>query len=353
MDIFLAIVALCLLIVIHELGHYLGAVRTGMYVDRFSVFGIGPPILKLGRYRGTEFVIGAIPFGAYVQIRGMEPEDDKKTESEAPGDDPTESSNFRDKPLSSRFLVLAGGPVANYLAASVILFGVFVTAGANGPVEAVQIDRFAEVSAARDAGFEQGDEIIRVGDIEIDPTAGTKSVGLATEPYLGQTVDVTVHRNGETVTHSVTLPQEPPALGIWYKLRSSREQVGVAEAAWLAATRPIEITGQQLGALYLLATGQLEARLEGPVGIVRHIARSAESGLIAFFGMAAFISTLLGMFNLLPLPALDGGRMTFLLFEFISRRRASSRVEEMVHGIGMLALLALLALVTIGDLSGS
>lgn len=353
MDIFLAIVALCLLIVIHELGHYICAVRTGMYVDRFSVFGIGPAIVKLGRYRGTEFVIGAIPFGAYVQIRGMEAEDEKKEEAEPPAEEPTESPNFRDKPLSSRFLVLAGGPAANYLAASLILFGVFVTAGANGPVEAVQIDRFAEVSAARDAGLEQGDEIIRVGDVVIDPKAGTRSVGLATEPYLGQTVDVTVRRHGEAVTHSVTLPEEPPALGIWYKLRSSRQEVGVGEAAWLAAKRPVEITGQQLGALYLLATGQLEARLEGPVGIVRHIARSAESGLIAFLGMAAFISTLLGMFNLLPLPALDGGRMTFLLFEVIARRRASSRVEEMVHGIGMLALLALLALVTIGDLSGS
>jgi regulator of sigma E protease len=352
MDIVLAILALGLLIVVHELGHYICAVRTGMQVDRFSVFGIGPAIVKLGHYRGTELVIGAIPFGAYVQIRGMEAEDDGEIDAAAAQSSPESSPNFRDKPLWARFVVLAGGPLANYLAASMILFGVFTSAGVRGPNEAVVIDEVAEPSAAFDGGLRPGDEIVELGEVAIEPAAGTRSVATASEQYLGQTVDIVVRRDGELLTRSVTLPDEPPALGIWFSLRASRVAVGVGEAALRAVEQPIEVTGQQLGALYLLATGQLEADLEGPVGIVKHIARSAESGLIAFLSMAAFISTLLGMFNLLPLPALDGGRMSFLVYEGLMRRPANRRVEDMVHGIGMIALLALIALVTIGDLRG-
>jgi regulator of sigma E protease len=86
------------------------------------------------------------------------------------------------------------------------------------------------------------------------------------------------------------------------------------------------------------------------VGIVKHIKRSAEAGLVPFLMTAAFISTLLGLFNLLPLPALDGGRIAFLGYEVVARRPASGRVEGLVHGVGMLALLALIAFATIGDI---
>src|SRR5262245_925667 len=138
MSIFAAIVALCVVIIIHEGGHYLAAVWTGMKVDRFSVFGIGPTVVRLGTWRGTEFVISAIPFGAFVLIRGMEPADegDLASERDAIDDDawakamaaakgseaPKASPNFRDKPLWARAAVLAGGPVANYLTAMLIFF---------------------------------------------------------------------------------------------------------------------------------------------------------------------------------------------------------------------------------------
>lgn len=350
MDIVLAIFALGLLIVIHEFGHYLAAVKTGMKVDRFSVFGIGPAIVRLGHYKGTEYVIGAIPFGAYVLIRGMEAEDEGEQRAGPP---PPDSPNFRDKPLWARFLVLAGGPLANYLAAIVILFGVFTVAGVKGPIEAAEVERFAEVSAARDGGIQVGDELLAIGDHEIDPSKASTEVASASEQYLGKTVDIVVQRGGERVTVPVTLPDEPPGLGLWFTLRATRQPVGVGEAAVLSVRQPVEITARQLEGLYKLVTGQLKADIEGPVGIVRHIARSAESGVIAFLSMSAFISTLLGMFNLLPLPALDGGRMTFLVYEALARKPANRRVEEMVHGIGMLALLALIALVTIGDIRGS
>jgi regulator of sigma E protease len=329
-----AIVALCIVIILHEFGHYLAAVATGMKVDRFSIFGIGPPILRFGKWRGTEFVISAIPFGAYVQIRGMEPEDPDSPERADDG------SNFRDKPLASRMLVIAGGPIANYLAAMAMLLFVYVGAGMPGPVVAIEVAGVHADSAAQAAGILPGDRLLAVGDATIDPAQRGRDVSAATKQYLGSDVSIVVGRGEGTATLTATLDLRAVA---------PREPVTLGAAATHAVTDPLRDTAVQLQGLWMLITGQLEASVQGPVGMVQTIAKAADAGIVPFVLMAAFISTLLGMFNLLPLPALDGGRLAFLLYEGIARRRAAARIEEMVHGYGMLALLALIALVTIGD----
>jgi regulator of sigma E protease len=353
-EIVVAIVALCVVIIVHELGHFLAAIWTGMKVDRFSVFGIGPSILKLGTWRGTEFVIGAIPFGAYVLIRGMEPESYGLTEGTDPDAPPRpaereHSSNFRDKPLWARMTVIAGGPVANYLLAILLLLGIYTIAGVRGPVQQISVDAFAETSAAQTAGLQLGDELVQIGEHRIDPALGSAGVNDAAKPYLGQDVEIVVRREGELSTHAAHFPPEGPALGVTLFLHSERQPVGLGTALSRASTEPFIASASQLHALYQLATGKLKADMQGPVGIVREIARSADAGIIPFVTTAALISTLLGMFNLLPLPALDGGRLAFLGFEAVARRRANPRVEELVHGYGMLALLALILLVTVGD----
>lgn len=374
MSIFAAIVALCVVIIIHEAGHYLAAVWTGMKVDRFSVFGIGPTIVRLGTWRGTEFVISAIPFGAFVLIRGMEPSDEGEPlgrEGDAIDDDAwakavaaaggvrqpvaplrQASPNFRDKPLWARAAVLAGGPLANYLTAMVLFFGVFLAAGVPGPADRIEITKVSEGQPAATAGLREGDRIVKVGEVAIDPAQGTQAVVEATTPHRGHTVDVTVLRDGQELVLPVTpnADEAEPALGAMLAQGADNRAVGMGEAAALAVNEPIRITKVQLVGLYKWATGQLQAEMQGPARIVKHIATSIESGLVSFLKTAALISTLLGMFNLLPLPALDGGRLTFLGYEALSRRRASARVEELVHGYGMLALLVLIALVTVGDI---
>lgn len=342
MEWLLAIVALCLVIVVHEFGHYVAAVATGMKVDRFSVFGIGPAILRLGTYRGTEFVIGAIPFGAYVLIRGMEPED------EPAGDPDPDSPNFRDKPLWARFLALFGGPAANYLAAMAIFFGIFASVG----TEAVAVGGFSEPSPAQAAGLEVGDRIVEVAGVPIEPPGAARKVVEATKEHLGETIPIVVERDGARRSFQVTLNPEPPALGVSLAVSPWGQPVPMAKAAKLAVARPLEISAAQLEALYLLVAGKLEAELTGPVGIVKQIKQSAEAGVVPFFFMTAFISTLLGLFNLLPLPALDGGRIVFLGYELVTRRRPSPQVEGWVHGVGIIALLLLMVLVTIGDVRG-
>jgi regulator of sigma E protease len=375
MSIFAAIVALCVVIIIHEAGHYLFAVWTGMKVDRFSVFGIGPTIVRLGTWRGTEFVISAIPFGAFVLIRGMEPNDEgelteggdaidddawAKAMAAAKGDALRQpvaprrdaSPNFRDKPLWARAAVLAGGPLANYLTAMLLFFAVFLAAGVPGPADRIEITKLSEGQPAAAAGLREGDRIVKVGDVAIDPALGTQAVVEATTPHRGHTVEMTVLRDGQELVLPVmpNADEGEPALGAMLAQGADNRAVGMGEAAALAVNEPIRITKVQLVGLYKWATGQLQAEMQGPARIVKHIATSIESGLISFLKTAALISTLLGMFNLLPLPALDGGRLTFLGYEALSRRRASARVEELVHGYGMLALLLLIAVVTVGDI---
>ncbi|MFO0631547.1 MAG: site-2 protease family protein [Nannocystaceae bacterium] len=341
-----AIAALCVVIIVHELGHYLAAIATGMHVDRFSVFGIGPPILRLGRWRGTEFVLSAIPFGAYVQIRGMEA-DDGSGESTPP---PSGKVNFRDARVGARAIVIAGGPIANYLGAMAVLFFVYLGAGVAGPAVAIEVRGVHPGSAAEAAGVQVGDRVVAVAGTRIDPQQSGRDIGTTTRSHLGESIALELQRGDQTVVVRATLPPEAEApLGIDLLEVAPREPVGVGTALARAVSDPLRDTANQLEGLYLLATGQIKANMTGPVGIVQSIARQADVGLVPFVLMVAFISTLLGMFNLLPLPALDGGRLVFLGYEAVARRRANPRVEELVHGYGMVVLLALILLVTVGD----
>jgi regulator of sigma E protease len=374
MSIFAAIVALCVVIVIHEAGHYLAAVWTGMKVDRFSVFGIGPAILKLGTWRGTEFVISAIPFGAFVLIRGMEPGDDEpgpRSGTDAIDDDawakaihaakggsagpagPAKakpaSPNFRDKPLWARAAVLAGGPLANYLAAMVLVFGLFSVVGKQGQVTHIEVTEvFAGLPAAT-AGLEVGDRIIEIGGTTVEPKANIGPVIEVIQAHAGKPLEITIERRGQTVFETVE-PNDEGKIGAG--LAGIREwiPVGAGEATLLAVEWPLARSKEQLVGLYQYITRQIDAEMQGPVGIVKGIASSIERGLVPFITMTALISTLLGLFNLLPLPALDGGRLSFLAYEALARRRANGRTEELVHGYGMLALLSLIAVVTLREL---
>ncbi len=162
---------------------------------------------------------------------------------------------------------------------------------------------------------------------------------------------VEIERAGRHRRIPVTLPDADAPLGVVIGSRLGRRQaVSIATAVRAAVGRPIADNATQLEGLWQLLTGRLHATMQGPVGIVREIARSAAGGPASFVVAAAFISTLLGLFNLLPLPGLDGGRLAFLAYEAITRRRANPRVEEFVHASGLLALLVLIALATVGDI---
>jgi regulator of sigma E protease len=346
----LAILALSVLIIIHEFGHYACARIGGMHVDRFSVLGIGPVILRLFTWKGTEFVISAIPFGAYVHIVGMEPEEyalDEKGELPKP---PPGTRNFRDSPLWARLLAIAGGPLFNYAAAILIAVGVFTTVGVQTPV-ATTVASMTVDSPALAAGIEPGDEILAIDGESMLGDGGAKTIE-ATKQKLGQEIEIEVRRGEEELVCNVTLNPEPPALNAQLAPRVEWTRINPAEATWLGIQWPFVKTKEQLTGLWSLITGKIEAKVGGPVAIAKAIKVSADRGWVDFIMFSALISTLLGMFNLLPLPALDGGRLVFLIYEMITRRPPNKLLEERVHTVGMIALLALIAWATFNDVKG-
>ena len=344
-----AILALSVLIIIHEFGHYACAKIGGMHVDRFSVLGIGPVILKLFTWGGTEFVISAIPFGAYVHIVGMEPEEYAMDEEGNLPPPPQGYRNFRDSPLWARLLAIAGGATANYLAA-IIMVTALVSAIGLKEVVGVGVSSFETGSPAAAAGVEVGDEIMAIDGHETrGPDAYAKIIALCGE-RLGQTVDITVDRDGEQLVLPVTLNAEAPALQA--KLGEVGEFIPVSpvEALAYGSRWPFVTTARQLTGLWKMITGQTKGSVGGPVAIVNAMKGSAEQGLPEFIMFSALISTVLGMFNLLPLPALDGGRLIFLFYELIARRPPNKMLEEKIHMGGMIALLGLLAWATVNDI---
>lgn len=349
MEVLLAILALSILIIIHESGHYICAVATGMKVDRFSIFGIGPVVLRLFTWRGTEFVISAIPFGAYVHIIGMEADDAPSlAEGGKPGEtygyDPKDPSLYRNRPVWARMLAILGGPFANYLAAMVLGFVSLAFVG-NEVALSMRIDGVEE-QAAKDAGLAPGDELLKVGGVDVTGRGTGEKIYGATSSHKGETVEIVVRREGAEQALQVPLTAEG-RIGIrMVPQETLRETHPVGVAAKAAVLFPIKFSEAQLRALGNWITGNIKGKMSGPVGIVKEIARSAERGLEAFLEIAVKMSTLLGLFNLLPLPALDGGRFTFLLWEGLTRRPVSRRLEESIHGIGMLALLGLILYIT-------
>lgn len=350
----IAILVLSGLIVIHEGGHYVCARIGGMHVDRFSVLGIGPVVVKLFTWKGTEFVISAIPFGAYVHIVGMEAEDETDEEGNPvePPPAPQGYRNFRDSPLWARVLAIAGGPLANYVTAMIICIGVFGTLGMKVP-QSVSISDFGDESPAAEAGLRLGDEFVSVAGQDVRGDAPDQKLNEVTNAHLGETVDITVKREGEEVTVPVKLNEEGRALAISLAPIAQVVPLSPVAAVKEGAYWPYWQTARQLNFFYAMITRKTSGRVGGPVAIVKAIKTSSETGIHDLLMMAALISTALGMFNLLPLPALDGGRLIFLFHEAIMRRRVNPRVEEKIHLVGILGLFALIGWATVGDVRGS
>jgi regulator of sigma E protease len=331
-----------------------------MHVDVFSVIGLGPVILRLFHWRGTDFVISAIPFGAYVHIVGMEPEDDEDlsklppAEREAIEDARRAAAerakamgyqDYRDRPAWARALALVGGPAANYVAAIVLALMVYAGVGIN---QATAIAGFAEGSAAQAAGLRVGDVYVSIAGTPVEGRNPRAKVIVTGGTHAGELVDVVVRRDGEVLTVPVALAKEPPILGT--DLQELFVPVDLGTAVGAAVVYPFAETAAQLSALGGLITGSTKGRVGGPVAMAKAMKDSATQGIANFVMFAALISTALGMFNLLPLPALDGGRLVFVGVEAITRRKVSPITEGYVHLAGLVGLLLLIGYATVGDI---
>jgi regulator of sigma E protease len=342
MAILLAILGISALVIVHEAGHYLGARAFGMRVLRFSI-GFGPTIAKWQPPGSpTVFQIGAIPFLAYVQIAGMNPAEEN---------DPNDPELYSNKSVLGRFVAIFGGPFANYLTASILVF-ILATLGHHGenaPHEPMVVETVQAGTPAQKAGVRAGD-VIRAADDK--PVRHVGDLIDITSKRAGKPTPYVIERGGKTLAPFTITPMNDNGrgiIGIVPKLRTDPMPVG--RAIGYAVVYPFELTRHQLqGFVDMIRQGSTEG-VVGPVGMVKIVA-TRTSSFVQLANVLILISVALGMFNLLPLPGLDGGRLGFLVYEMITQKRANERVENMVHAVGLVLLLCLIALVTLRDVAG-
>jgi regulator of sigma E protease len=355
----LAILSLGFLIIVHEGGHYFVARWCKMRVDRFSI-GFGPGILKrTSKKTGTVFQLAPIPFGGFVEIRGMNIAEDV---------DPNDELAYPNRPAWQRFLTIFAGPATNYISAIVLAVFLFQCHGVESSWKWFTI---ARVNQGYDATnkLKEDDRILAVDDVPLlakgsyrmpDGKVITASaLSDRVNAKKGAPVKLTVLRKGEKLDVTVQpklvfrdLPQSVTPMylmGIVPYPQSDLLQVGVLDTAKYSLQYPIVQTKLIVGGLKDIITGKEEADPGGPKRIYDEFTKAWESGFVYGIKLLMMLSVYLGLFNLFPLPALDGGRLVFLTYELVTRRRANPKIEAMVHMGGIMFLGVVMILVTLND----
>lgn len=351
MSFLLAALAFGLLIAFHELGHMWVAKKTGMRVDRFSI-GFGPVVFarKLGE---TEYAISAIPLGGYVKIAGM-----ASDEEDARDTDPNDPRHFMNRPAWARLVTIAAGPLANYVLAFLIGVPLLMVANTIPDLGSTRVGRVLRGGPAAEAVLKPGDEIKAVdGHPVLRDANGTKVqdfealqqvIQASARAKPGERLPFDVVRDGQLTTVMIApiegrIGVEPatrrePGLSLLQAIPRSLQKIGTESLRSITS----------LGALF---SGRAKVSdLSGPIGMISMTAAQAKKGLVDYVEIVWTLSIAIGFFNLLPIPALDGGRALFLLVELVSRRRVNQRVEGWFHTVGIVALLALIAFVSYADI---
>ncbi len=337
MNIIITIFAVGVLIALHELGHMVVARKMGMQVLRYSVGFFKPIFSWRSEKTGIVYQVGALPLGGFVQIGGMNPFEKGAT---------TDPKSYLNQPIWRRAMVLVAGPLSNLLLAWLVLFVLFSSSGNPEPLNESRVGRLVDGGPAEQAGLKTGDEIRSVNG---EPVKTWEDLLARIEPLPAKEVSLEVVRDGSgfLVTLTTYDSEGKGKLGIYPPEKIVT--LPVHQAALGAALKCVQVSMDTLGAIGGLFTGEGGVKAAGPLKIVQILAMDLDVGLTAFFSRFAFLSLMLFLFNLLPFPALDGGRAAFLLYEAVSRRRVPPRVDVIVNTVGFVLLIGLLLFMSVHD----
>jgi regulator of sigma E protease len=334
LSIVLTVVGLGLLIAAHEAGHLALARLLGMRVETYSL-GFGPRIAGFRRGE-TDYRLSAIPLGGYCKIAGFSPD-------EPAAQDPSDAGSYANKSAWRRFLVIAAGPGVNYLLAFLIIVGLYSTRGfVDLSTTRVQV---LDGRPAAAAGMRTGDRVVAIDGAPVS-SFGDLMRELRKEGAPPERRFEVQRGSGRQV---IAVRPDHGVIGVTQDRVLVR--ASLADALPKAAHDVWALNVATLQALWDIARGRGGASLAGPVGIVKQASAEVKRGLAEFAGVLANISVGLAIFNFLPVPALDGGRLVFLGIELLSGRKVNQRAETVVHLVGFLFLIALVLAVTLfGDL---
>ena len=326
-----ALLVFMVVVVVHEFGHFIFAKRAKIKVNEFSV-GMGPKLF--GKQRGeTLYSIRALPLGGFCAMEG---EDEEDGEEEL---DFSKRGHFNGATIGGRILTIFAGPLFNFILAFVILFALF---GIRGH-QTTTIESIKENSIAQKYGIQAGDKIVNIGENKID---SWKDIQTSLSKLEKQETIIKVIRNEQEKEIEVKFENsKEKVLGITSKLERNL-LVSVKESL----NTFFYFIGSMFDILRQLFTGKVGVgQLSGPIGVVGAISSAASNGLYSLLYITAFLSVNLGFINLLPIPALDGGRLIFLFIELIIGRPVSRSKEGLIHTIGFIFLMGLILFVSFKD----
>ncbi|MFA6391376.1 MAG: RIP metalloprotease RseP [Patescibacteria group bacterium] len=350
--ILILVVVLGLIIFVHEAGHYFAAKKLGAAVEEFG-FGFPPRIFGIKK-KGTIYSINWIPFGGFVKIKGEG------------GDFKNDADSFSNLKIWKRAVILSSGVFMNFVLAFILLsVGFFIGLPSvvtdNLPKdrmsdEKIQVLSILDGSPAFEAGLEVGDNIITIDGKTFE---NVDDLIEYTSPKLNDTVKIEYIRGSESKTSDIVLKDlDDSGLG---KMGAGLVETAIVSYPWYEAIyegikATFSVTWQIIVAFYellknLIVKQTVPADISGPIGIAVMTSKVAKMGFIYLLQFTALLSVNLMILNFLPFPALDGGRVFFLLIEKIRRKPISQKVESMIHTIGFFILIGLVLLVSIRDVS--
>lgn len=361
MSILIAIFIFGVVVLVHELGHYIVAKRAGVKVEEFAM-GMGPKLISR-QYGETLYSLRAIPLGGFCRMLG----------EDAENDDPR---SFGNKKVSSRIAIVSSGALFNFLLAFVIILFINMTFGYSVPV----VSSVVPDSPAEAAGIQAGDRIYEINGNKIQTF---DEIALEVARSQGETLEVVVKRDGEKISVPVTpayyegmyligiqcqarvgfLSQFSPALQESMQIASGTAaalaSASLLEAMYTAFFRIFYFVKVTIYGFIQFFTFQLSPdQVAGPIGIISAIGTTYEKSMEVSFYYAvvnilkftALISANLGVFNLFPIPALDGGRLSFLFLEGIRKKPIPPEKEGFIHFIGFMFLIGLAILILFNDI---
>ena len=325
----MAMLAFSLLIIIHELGHFILCKLNGVRVSEFSL-GMGPKIFGI-KGKETEYLIKAFPIGGYVKMEGEDGE----------SNDPR---SFTNKTPLQKLSIVSAGAIMNLILAVVL----FAIVGASEGYIVPTIGEIVPNGAAMKAGMQVGDKITKVNKVSID-----KWDQFINEIYIskGENINIEIVRNSKVKTFSLKPIKNVEANRFMIGIGGTQKKMNFGGAVSYGFNQTINTGKQVFGFFGNLFQGKVSANdVGGPISIIRFSGKAAQAGITTLMYFTALMSVQLGIFNIIPFPALDGGWIFMLLFEIISGKKLDDNKVATINYIGFMCLMAFMVFIVIKDI---